>query len=103
MDFAIFEARKYGIRLILSLVNNFNDFGGKKQYVAWARSRGQNLTSDDDFFTNAVVKGFYKDHIKVSHILLFVNSNSLLRIVLFARVVVLIDGGEKTASLFKHL
>lgn len=64
LDFVISEARNYGIRLILSLVNNYNDYGGKKQYVDWARDVGQNLTSDDDFFTNDVVKGYYKSHIK---------------------------------------
>ncbi|XP_030523690.1 mannan endo-1,4-beta-mannosidase 7 [Rhodamnia argentea] len=64
LDFVIAEARRYGIKLILSLVNDYENFGGKKQYVNWARSRGQYLTSDDDFFRNAVVKGFYKNHVK---------------------------------------
>ncbi|KAL9253597.1 Mannan endo-1,4-beta-mannosidase 7-like protein [Drosera capensis] len=64
LDFVIGEARKYGIKLILSLVNNYDNFGGKKQYVNWARSQGQYLTSDDDFFSNSVVKGYYKNHIK---------------------------------------
>ncbi|XP_052188694.1 mannan endo-1,4-beta-mannosidase 7-like [Diospyros lotus] len=64
LDFVVSEARKYGVRLILSLVNNYENFGGKKQYVEWARSQGQNLASDDDFFTNSVVKQFYKNHIK---------------------------------------
>lgn len=59
------EARKYKIRLILSLVNNYDSFGGKKQYVQWARNQGQNIASDDEFFTNPVVKGFYKNHVKV--------------------------------------
>ncbi|XP_010550422.1 PREDICTED: mannan endo-1,4-beta-mannosidase 7 [Tarenaya hassleriana] len=63
LDFVISEARRYGIKLILSLVNNYDSFGGKKQYVDWARSRGQYLTSEDDFFTNPVVKDFYKDHV----------------------------------------
>ncbi|KAH9663077.1 Mannan endo-1,4-beta-mannosidase 7 [Citrus sinensis] len=58
------EARKYGIKLILSLANNYDSFGGKKQYVNWARSQGQFLTSDDDFFRNPVVKGYYKNLIK---------------------------------------
>jgi len=26
---------------------------------------GQNIPSDDGFFTNPVIKGFYKNHIKV--------------------------------------
>ncbi|XP_058076950.1 mannan endo-1,4-beta-mannosidase 4-like [Magnolia sinica] len=72
LDFVISEARKYGVYLILSLVNNFDDFGGRKQYVQWAREQGQYLSSDDDFYRNAVVKGYYKNHIKT--ILTRVNS-----------------------------
>ncbi|KAL0332913.1 UNVERIFIED_CONTAM: Mannan endo-1,4-beta-mannosidase 7 [Sesamum calycinum] len=64
LDFVVAEARRHGIKLILSLANNYDSFGGKKQYVNWARSRGQYLTSDDDFFRNSVVKGFYKNHIR---------------------------------------
>ncbi|TQD81945.1 hypothetical protein C1H46_032492 [Malus baccata] len=64
LDFVIAEAKKNGIKVMLSLVNNYDDFGGKKQYVEWARSQGQSLSSEDDFFTNSVVKGFYKNHIK---------------------------------------
>ncbi|KAK6150311.1 hypothetical protein DH2020_015243 [Rehmannia glutinosa] len=64
LDFVVAEAKKRGIYLILSLVNNYNDFGGKKQYVQWARDQGRNLANDDAFFTDPVVKGFYKNHIK---------------------------------------
>ncbi|KAG6704364.1 hypothetical protein I3843_07G125900 [Carya illinoinensis] len=65
LDFVISEARRYGVYLILSLVNNFEDFGGRKQYVEWARERGQHLNNDDDFYTNPVVKGYYRDHVKM--------------------------------------
>lgn len=65
LDFVISEARKYGIKLVLSMVNNYDQFGGKKQYVNWARGQGQPISSDDDFFTNSVVKQYYKNHIKV--------------------------------------
>ncbi|KAI3986839.1 hypothetical protein MKX01_007355 [Papaver californicum] len=64
LDFVISEAKKYQIKLILSLVNNYENFGGKKQYVEWARNQGQYLSSEDDFYTNPVVKGFYKNHVK---------------------------------------
>ncbi|KAG5033868.1 hypothetical protein AAZX31_04G030000 [Glycine max] len=64
LDFAIAEARKYGIKMVLSLVNNYENMGGKKQYVEWAKSQGQSINSEDDFFTNPVVKGYYKNHIK---------------------------------------
>jgi len=64
LDFVVSEANKYGIRLILSLVNDYNNYGGKAQYVRWARNAGQNLNSDDEFFTNPTVKGYYKNHVK---------------------------------------
>lgn len=60
------EVRKHEVKVILSLVNNYDSFGGKKQYVNWARAQGQAIGSDDEFFTNAVVKGFYKNHVKVN-------------------------------------
>lgn len=62
----ISEANKYDIHLILSLVNNWEGFGGKKQYVQWARDRGQYVNNEDDFFSNYIVKGYYKNHIKVT-------------------------------------
>lgn len=64
LDFVVAEARRFGIKLVLSLVNNYENLGGKKQYVNWARNQGQYLTSDDDFFRNPVAKGFYKNHVK---------------------------------------
>ncbi|GAU23890.1 hypothetical protein TSUD_35600 [Trifolium subterraneum] len=64
LDFVIAEARKYGVQLILSLVNNWENLGGKKKYVQWARERGQNVKNDDDFFTNSVVKQYYKNYVK---------------------------------------
>ncbi|KAI0492893.1 hypothetical protein KFK09_027169 [Dendrobium nobile] len=64
LDFVICEARRYGISLILSLVNNYDNFGGKKQYVQWAKNQGENIGSDDEFFSNSVVKGYYKNHVK---------------------------------------
>jgi endo-1,4-beta-mannosidase len=66
LDFVITEAKKRGLYLILSMVNNWNAFGGKKQYVQWARDKGQYLGSDDDFFTSSITQGFYMNHVKVS-------------------------------------
>lgn len=65
LDFVISEARKYGIRLILSFVNNYNDFGGKLQYAQWARNAGARINSEDDFYTNQVLKDYFKNHIRV--------------------------------------
>ena len=65
LDFVISEAKKNGVRLILSLSNNYKDFGGRPQYVNWARNAGAPVNSDDDFYANEVVKGYYKNHVKV--------------------------------------
>ncbi|XP_074573615.1 mannan endo-1,4-beta-mannosidase 6-like [Curcuma longa] len=64
LDFVVSEARKYKIRLILPLVNNWEGYGGKAQYVKWGKAAGLNLTSDEDFFTDPTVKGYYKAHVK---------------------------------------
>nr|GMD24532.1 mannan endo-1,4-beta-mannosidase 1-like [Ipomoea batatas] len=63
LDFVISEARKFGVRLILNLVNNYNDFGGRPQYANWARNAGEQIAGDDDFYTNPVIKGYYKNHV----------------------------------------
>ncbi|XP_045828847.1 mannan endo-1,4-beta-mannosidase 5-like [Trifolium pratense] len=64
LDFVIGEAKKNGVRLILSLVNNYKDFGGRPQYVQWANSSGVQVNNDDDFYTNPIIKGYYKNHVK---------------------------------------
>ncbi|XP_065852964.1 mannan endo-1,4-beta-mannosidase 6-like [Euphorbia lathyris] len=65
LDFVIVEARKHHIRLILSLVNNLNAFGGKAQYVKWAQDAGVNVSSSDDsFFSHSTIKDYYKAYIK---------------------------------------
>ncbi|CAA0827035.1 Mannan endo-1-4-beta-mannosidase 7, partial [Striga hermonthica] len=52
------------MRLILSLSNNYQDFGGRPQYVSWAKNAGAQTKSDDDFYTNEVVKEYYKRHVQ---------------------------------------
>ncbi|MCL7027116.1 hypothetical protein MKW94_007096 [Papaver nudicaule] len=64
LDFVVSEASNYGIRLILSLVNNYNDYGGRPQYAQWAKGAGVQISSDDDFYTNPVLKEYYKNHVK---------------------------------------
>ncbi|XP_078179166.1 glycosyl hydrolase superfamily protein [Carex rostrata] len=64
LDFVVNEARKYKIRLLLSLTNNWESYGGKKQYVKWGKDAGLNVTSDDDFFVDPNIKSYFKCHIK---------------------------------------
>ncbi|KAG2406457.1 Mannan endo-1,4-beta-mannosidase [Vigna angularis] len=64
LDFVISEAGKNGVRLILSLVNNWKDFGGKNQYVEWVKQHGEYVNTEDDFFTHPLAKQHFKNHIK---------------------------------------
>ncbi|CAM8929131.1 unnamed protein product [Rhodiola kirilowii] len=64
LDFVVAKAREYGIRLVMSLVDNYADLGGKPQYVVWARTNGAAVSSDDDFFRNDICKQLYKNHVK---------------------------------------
>ncbi|XP_072997445.1 mannan endo-1,4-beta-mannosidase 8-like [Typha latifolia] len=64
LDFVVSEARSHQIRLILSLCNNWGDYGGKPQYVKWGKDAGLNLTDDDDFFSDPIIKDYYKAFVK---------------------------------------
>ncbi|CAK9156848.1 unnamed protein product [Ilex paraguariensis] len=65
LDYVIVEARKHRIRLIFSLVNNLNAFGGKSQYVRWAKEAGFNVSSSSDsFFSHPIIKDYYKAYVK---------------------------------------
>ncbi|KAB2090007.1 hypothetical protein ES319_A03G098100v1 [Gossypium barbadense] len=64
LDFVVSEAKKYKIRLILCLVNNWDAYGGKPQYVKWGKAAGLNLTSDDEFFSHPTLRSYYKAHVK---------------------------------------
>ncbi len=67
LDYVLDSARRHGIKLIIPLTNNWNDFGGMDQYVRWAGGQYH-----DDFYTNPVIRGWYQDWI--SHVLTRVNS-----------------------------
>jgi mannan endo-1,4-beta-mannosidase len=67
LDYVLAAARAAGIKLVIPLTNNWRDFGGMDQYVRWAGGQYH-----DDFYTNATIRGWYKDWI--SHVLNRVNT-----------------------------
>lgn len=67
LDYVLKAARDAGIKLVIPLTNNWRDFGGIDQYVRW---RGGSY--HDDFYTDAVIRGWYQDWI--SHVLNRTNS-----------------------------
>ncbi|KAG6404882.1 hypothetical protein SASPL_132459 [Salvia splendens] len=65
LDYVIAESRRYGIRLMLCLVNNLQAYGGKTQYVKWAWEEGVGLSSSNDsFFYDPSIRRYFKHYIK---------------------------------------
>jgi mannan endo-1,4-beta-mannosidase len=57
LDYAVWKAGQLGLKLVLTLVNNWPDYGGMQQYVKWF------LDLDDDSYGDAVNHDrFYSDH-----------------------------------------
>lgn len=66
LDYVIAEARRHEIRLLFSLVNNLEAYGGKTQYVKWAWEEGIGLSSSNDsFFYDPSIRQYFKDYVKV--------------------------------------
>jgi mannan endo-1,4-beta-mannosidase len=69
MDFAVSEAAKRGIRLIIVLSNYWDDFGGISEYVGWYNEKygytpnHPNYAHKKDFYTNEEIKGYYKTYV----------------------------------------
>ena len=68
LDYVIFRAGQRNLRLILALVNNWDDFGGMNQYVAWSAT----AHTHDDFYTDPNAKTLYRNY--VQHVLTRVNT-----------------------------
>lgn len=63
LDYIVQRAGQLGIRLVIPLTNNWNDFGGIDQYVRW-RANSSAETREwfhDDFYTDATIRGWYQD------------------------------------------
>ncbi|CAL8463261.1 g2795 [Coccomyxa elongata] len=69
LDFVINEASKRGIRVVLVFANYWAMYGGIDQYNIWSFEAGSgncngDSTCRDDFFSDPVAIGYYKDHVK---------------------------------------
>lgn len=65
LDQVIAEAKKRHIRLILTLVNYWPDYGGIDRYVQWYREQCNCQANRSDFYTNETIKGWYKDYVRM--------------------------------------
>ncbi|CAI7837430.1 unnamed protein product [Closterium sp. NIES-53] len=65
LDYVLFTAKRFGVRLHMVLNGNWDDYGGKNQYVKWSAAAGGTLPADDTaFFVDPLCRTFYKNFIK---------------------------------------
>ena len=56
LDYALYQAEKHGIKLLITFTNYWDAFGGMGQYVKWAEELGITGLKKDDFYTNETLK-----------------------------------------------
>jgi mannan endo-1,4-beta-mannosidase len=61
LDRVIAEAKRRDIRLILTLVNYFRDYGGVPRYIEWCACNA----STRDFYTNEQLRRWYRDYVSM--------------------------------------
>ncbi len=107
IDWAVWQAREYGLRLMIPLTDNFDYYhGGKFDFLRWA---GFNLTRDHDeknpavqkFYTDAKVVGLFKDYIRA--LLTHVNSYTNMTYAADPTIFAYETGNELTGPVWKDM
>jgi mannan endo-1,4-beta-mannosidase len=68
LDYVLQKARESGIYLIITLSNNYSDFGGIPEYIKWANQYklyGSDNHTHNDFFTSDSIKHWFKFYIEL--------------------------------------
>ncbi len=68
LDYILQKSRENGIYLILTLSNNYSDYGGVPQYIKWANQfkiDGSDKHTRNDFFANDSIKQWFKFYIEL--------------------------------------
>lgn len=60
LDYVVASAKRYGLKLVPALVNNWGELGGMDQYVAWSST----ATRHDDFYVDEECRQFYKSFVE---------------------------------------
>jgi mannan endo-1,4-beta-mannosidase len=68
LDYAVFKAGQLGLRLVLTLTNNWPDYGGMPQYVDWflglPNDAYDTAVNHDKFYSTPAIKDCYKAYAK---------------------------------------
>lgn len=58
LDYVLDKSRQLGLRVVLTIVNNWCNYGGMDQYVAWSPTAAYH----DQFYTDVSCRTWYKNH-----------------------------------------
>ena len=65
LDYVLYQAQKHNIKMIFTLTNYWEAFGGMAQYLKWAgKNTGSNDTKQELFYKDDQIKGWFKNYIK---------------------------------------
>ncbi len=60
LDYVISQAEKHNIKMIITLTNYWDAFGGMGQYCLWA---GKSKSAVEDFYSDETIKSWFKNYI----------------------------------------
>jgi len=64
LDKAIAAAKQHDIKLIITFVNYWRDYGGVAQYLKWAGLPSETTQDLDQFYTSSETRQMYKDYVE---------------------------------------
>ena len=64
LDRVLAAARARGVRVIVTLANYWDDYGGVRQYLAWAGLPTDGFAARDRFFSDERTRAFYRAHLE---------------------------------------
>jgi len=65
LDYIIAKAGSVGVRILVTLTNNWRDFGGMDQYVRWKTWANTSYQGyHDDFYSDDTIRGWFKAYIQ---------------------------------------
>jgi len=64
LDKVIATAKQQDIKLIITFVNYWRDYGGIAQYLEWAGLQSETMQDLDQFYTSSETQQMYKDYVE---------------------------------------
>lgn len=68
LDYTVFKAGQLGLKLVLPLTNNWPDYGGMQQYVAWFLGLSDDSyaesTHHDRFYTDSAIRACFLSYVE---------------------------------------